>query len=42
MFGITGNVAQDFFFVFLDNGISEDNEAVEIEFKTQVDDGVEF
>lgn len=42
MFGITGDVAQDFFFRFFDNGIGKDNEAVGVEFKTPVDDGVEF
>ena len=40
MFGVTGDVAQDFFFVLFDNGIGKDNEAIGSEFKTPIDDGV--
>lgn len=40
MFSVTGDVAQDFFFGFFDNGIGKDDKAVGSEFKTPVDDGV--
>lgn len=42
MSGVTGDVAQDLFFRVFDNGVGKDNEAVGSEFKTPVDDGVEF
>ena len=41
MFGVSGDVAQDFFFWTFDDAVGKDNKTVFSEIKTPIDDGIE-